>query len=91
LRAKQQRQAELDEIAERLTPEEMERLISVYEEKTGRKALNPAPQPDKFVQFLKRQDFHILCPFCKGRDYYAHGNSDDRNNRFYCNNCKKAF
>ena len=61
LRAKQQRQAQLDEIAERLTPEELERLISVYEKKTGRRALNPAPQPDKFVQFLKRHDFHMLC------------------------------
>ena len=91
LRAKQQRQAELDKIAETLTPEEIERLIEVYEKKTGRKALNPAPQPDKFVQFLNRQDFHILCPYCKDRNYYAHGNSDNRGIRFYCNNCKKAF
>lgn len=91
LRAKQQRQAELDEIAERLTPEEVERLISVYEKKTGRKALNPAPKPDKFVQFLKQQDFHTLCPFCKGRNYYSHSNPLSRDIRFYCNDCKKAF
>lgn len=91
LRAKQQRQAELDKIAETLTPEEIERLIEIYEKKTGRKALNPAPQPDKFVQFLNRQDFHILCPYCKDRNYYAHGNSDNWGIRFYCNNCKKAF
>lgn len=91
LRAKQQRQAELDEIAERLTPEEIERLISTYEEKTGRKALNPAPQPDKFVQFLKQQDFHILCPYCKGRNYYSHSHPNSRDIRFYCNDCQKAF
>ncbi len=91
LRAKQQRQAELDEIAERLTPEEIERLISVYEEKTGRKALNPAPQPDKFVQFLKQQDFHMLCPYCKGRNYYSHSHPNSRDIRFYCNDCQKAF
>ncbi len=91
LRAKQQRQAELDEIAERLTPEEIERLISVYEKKTGRKALNPAPQPDKFVQFLERQDFHILCPYCKGRNYYSHSHPNSRDIRFYCNDCQKAF
>ena len=91
LRAKQQRQAELDEIAERLTPEEIERLISTYEEKTGRKALNPAPQPDKFVQFLKQQNFHILCPYCKGRNYYSHSHPNSRDIRFYCNDCQKAF
>ncbi len=88
---KQQRQAELDKIAERLTSEELERLISVYEAKMGKQSLNPAPQPDKFIQFLKRQEIQTLCPFCKGRNYYSHSNPNSRDIRFYCNDCEKAF
>lgn len=90
-RERKERQTEINKLAERLTPEEMAELISVFEKKTGKKIQSAEKQPDKFVQFLKRQDFHILCPFCKGRNYYAHSNSDSRNIRFYCNDCKKAF
>ncbi len=33
----------------------------------------------------------MLCPYCKGRNYYSHSHPNSRDVRFYCNDCQKAF
>ncbi len=85
------RQAEIKRLMELLTDEDMEKVISAYEKKTGKKVKTEQNQPDKFALFLRRKDVQVLCPECKEMNHYAHSNPDSRNIRFYCNTCKKPF
>lgn len=88
---KRQKEAELSALADSLSKEDIKSLIAAYENKTGEKLLVDTKKPDRFVEFLKREDLHIVCPYCNGKQYSPHDNADNRKIRFYCYNCKKAF
>ncbi len=88
---KRQRDAEISALAESLSMEDMKNLIAAFEKKTGEKLLIDKKKTDKFADFLKREDLRIVCPECKGKNFYAHSNPHSRKVRFYCNACKKAF
>ena len=88
---KKQKEAEISALADGLSKEDIKSLIAAYEKKTGEKLLVDTKKPDKFVEFLKREDLHIVCPYCNGKNYSPHDNADNRKIRFYCYNCKKAF
>lgn len=88
---KRQKEAEISALADSLSKEDIKSLIAAYEKKTGEKLRFDTEKTDKFVDFLKREDVHIVCPYCNGKNYSPHDNADNRKIRFYCYNCKKAF
>lgn len=88
---KRRKEVEISALADSLSKEDIKNLIAAYEKKTGEKLRFDTEKTDKFVDFLKRDDVHIVCPYCNGKNYSPHDNADNRKIRFYCYNCKKAF